>query len=122
MFSVFSNTNKKMSEQIRELQKCAGSVYNRTLFAGPEDEPLYILKPEVIDILAWVNKNILFKLPEIKTSKDAQWVGVRMRIATNMLNKVENILTKDVCIIYHERMVSNIRKILGNIYTEDLPF
>ena len=111
-----------MSEQIRELQNCAGSIYNRMLFAGPEDEPLYILKPEVIDILAWVNKNILFKLPEVKTSKNAQWVGVRMRIATNMLNKVENILTKDVCMIYHERMVSNIRKILGDIYTEDLPF
>ena len=125
MFSVFSNTKKKPSEQIREFQNCAGGVYTRLLFAGPEDEPLYILKPKAIDLLLWVNRKILFELPKIKEPiKNAQWIGVRIRIATNMLNKLEEegILTKEVCIKYHERFISNLRRILGSIYTEDLPF
>ena len=122
MFSVFSNTNLKMSDKIRKLQQCAGSEYNRLLFAGPEDEPLYILKPNTISILSWVNRKILFELPKVKNNKDAQWIDVRLRIATNMLNKHENILTKDICICYHQRLTSRIRQILSEIYTEDLPF
>lgn len=124
MFSVFSNTNMKMSEQIQNLQKCAGSNYTRLLLAGPKDEPLYILKPNIIDILKWVNQKILFELPRVKNSSEAQWIGVRLRIATNMLNKQvdEGMLTKEMAIEYHQRMTSRIREILGKIYTEDLPF
>lgn len=123
MFSVFSNT-KRPSDQIRELQQCAGSDYNRILLAGPEDEPLYMLKPGIQAWLKWINNRILYELPKIKTAKDAQWVGVRIRIATNMLNKIEQagMLDKDICLIYHERLTSNVRKILGDLYTEDLPF
>jgi len=123
MFSVFSNT-KKPSDKIRELQQCAGSDYNRTLLAGPQDEPLYMLKPEIQTWLKWINNKILYELPKVKTAKNTQWIGVRIRIATNMLNKIEQegILSKEICIMYHERLTSNIRKILGDIYTEDLPF
>lgn len=123
MLNVFSD-NKKQSEQIRMLQQCAGGDYTRLLFAGPEDEPLYILKPKAVDLLLWVNRKILFELPKVKTETNAQWIGVRIRIATNMLNKLEaeGILAKEVSIEYHKRFVSNVRKILGNIYTEDLPF
>lgn len=133
MFSVFSNTKEKPSNQIVVLQQCAGSKFSRILFAGPKDEPLYILKPEVLshavnkeglNILEWVNKNILYQLPRVKTCSDAQWIGVRIRIASNMFNKIEQegILSKDICIEYHQRLTSNVRKILGEIYTEDLPF
>lgn len=124
MFSVFSNIIMKPSKQIIELQRCAGSTHTRILFAGPEDEPLYILKPKVVNVLMWVNRKILFELPKIKTQKDAQWIGVRIRIATNMLNKNvdEGLLPKEVAIEYHKRMTSRIREILGDIYTEDLPF
>lgn len=122
MFSVFSNTKMKMSDQIRELQKCAGALFERVLIAGPEDEPLYMLK--IIPWLKWINSSILFKLPTVKNGKDAQWIGVRLRIATNMLNKIEQngILSKEICLMYHERLTSNVRKILSEIYTEDLPF
>jgi len=125
MLNVFSDKlSKKPSEQIRELQKCAGSEFERFLFAGTEDEPLYILKPKVIDILKWVNCKILFKLPCVKNYTNVQWIGVRMRIATNMLNKcvTDGIITKEIAIMYHARMTSRIRKILGEIYVEDLPF
>lgn len=111
-----------MSDQIRELQQCAGSEYNRLLFAGSKDEPLYVLKPNIIPILSWVNRKILFELPNVKNHKDAQWIGVRLRIATNMLNKHEDVLTKEVCICYHQRLTSRVRQILSEIYTEDLPF
>lgn len=121
MFSVFSNTNLKTSDQIRELHKCAGASFTRILIAGPEDEPLHMLK--ISPWLQWVNNRILFELPKIKDN-NAQWVGVRIRIATNMLNKIEQegILDKEICLKYHERLTSNVRKILGEIYTEDLPF
>lgn len=124
MFSVFSNTNLKPSDQIKKLQQCAGSAYTRVLFAGPEDEPLYILKPKVINILEWVNRRILFELPRVKTHSDVYWIDVRVRIATNLLNKQvdEGRLTKEVAIEYHQRMTSRVKEILSKIYTEDLPF
>ena len=124
MFSVFFDNRLKMSEQIKALQQCAGSDYTRTLFAGPEDEPLYILKPEVLHILEYVNKKILYELPRIKNCSNVQWIGVRIRIASSMLNKIEqrNILSKDICIEYHNRMTSRVREIVGAIWAEDLPF
>lgn len=124
MFDVFSDINMKPSEQIREYEKMAGSMFTRELLAGPNDEPLYILRPQAINVLVWINKNILFELPRVKNGRNAQWIGVRIRIATSMLNKLEvqNILTKDICIEYHNRLIENTRRILGAIYTEDLPF
>lgn len=132
MFSVFSNT-KKPSEIIRELSLCAGSNLNRLLFSGPEDEPLYILKPEVLNypvnkeglnIIEWVNKNILYELPKVKSYVNYSFIGVRIRIFSNMLNKLmeENILSKDICIMYHQRLILRVKEILGKIYVEELPF
>ena len=123
MLNVFSDS-MKMSEQIKTLQKEAGSKFERLLFAGPEGEPLYMLKPKAVNLLNWVNEKILFELPRAKMLGNVQWIGVRIRIATNMLNKLEaeGVLAKEVCIEYHKRLVSNVRQILENIYTEDLPF
>lgn len=132
MFSVFSNT-KKPSEIIRELSLCAGSNLNRLLFSGPEDEPLYILKPEVLNypvnkeglnIIEWANKNILYELPKVKSYVNHSFIGVRIRIFSNMLNKLmeENILSKDICIMYHQRLILRVKEILGKIYVEELPF
>ena len=124
MLSIFSNTNKKTSDIIQELKHCSGSLFIRDLLGGPADEPLYMLKPKAIFVLCWINRKILFELPNIKTGKDARWIGVRIRIATGMINKLEenNIITKDTAITYHERLVKNVRRIVGEIYTEDLPF
>lgn len=132
MFSVFSNT-KKPSEIIRELSLCAGSNLNRLLFSGPEDEPLYILKPEVLNypvnkeglnIIEWTNKNILYELPKVKSYVNYSFIDVRIRIFSNMLNKLmeKNILSKDICIMYHQRLILRVKEILGKIYVEELPF
>lgn len=132
MFSVFSNI-KKPSEIIRELSLCAGSNLNRLLFSGPEDEPLYILKPEVLNypvnkeglnIIEWANKNILYELPKVKSYVNYSFIDVRIRIFSNMLNKLmeKNILSKDICIMYHQRLILRVKEILGKIYVEELPF
>lgn len=124
MFSVFSNSKLKPSEQIEELHSWAGSNALRLLIAGPEDEPLYMLKPSVLPWLIWINNKILFELPKVKTANNSAWIWVRIRIATSMLNNLEKngILDKDVCILYHERLTSNVRQILNEIQVEDLPF
>ena len=124
MFSIFSNTQKKPTEQLYELQNCAGGNYTRLLLAGPEDESLDMLKPNIIPILKWINERILFELYRVKTFPNAQWIGVRIRIATNMLNKQVEAgnISKEMAITYHERLTSRIRQIVGEIWTEDLPF
>jgi len=113
------------SEVIKNLSICAGCEYSYTLLAGPENEPLYLHKNKrTLKLLTWINNKILFELPKIKSNTNNKWIGVRVKIATNMLNSLEidGILPKDVCIMYHERLVKNVRQIVGNIYTEDLPF
>lgn len=120
MFSVFSNTKMKPSDQIKLLQQCAGALFTRELIAGPEDEPLWMLKPEASFWLTWINKKILYKLPDI----DYRTVGVRLRIATSMLNGLEQagVIPKDISIQYHDRLVKNVNRLMGLINTEDLPF
>lgn len=120
MFSVFSNINKKPSEQIRLFQNCAGANLTRFLIAGPKDESLYMLKPDALPWLIWINEKILFTLPQL----DVRTVAVRIRIATGMLNKLEasNIISKDICIKYHSRLIKNTKELLSLIWTEDLPF
>ena len=102
------------------VQQCAGALLTRVLIAGPEDEPLYMLKPQAIYWLQWINKKILFELPKI----DYRTVGVRLRIATSMLNGLgeSNVIPKDICIKYHERLVSNVNRLVGTIRIENLPF
>ena len=123
MLNVFSDSKLKMSEKIRELQKCAGSSYTQLLFAGEKSEPLYMLKPELINILKWINEKILFDAPKTKNT-DPIRTGVRIRIAINMLNKQVDSgnIPKDIAIAYHERLTTRMRKILSEIWTEDLPF
>lgn len=124
MISVFSHTDKKVSEQIRDYQKCAGSNYSRILLAGPENERLYILKPELLDVLKFINQKILYELPNVKNNKNTKWIGVRIRIFVNWLDKYcqRGLIPKEVAIEYHRRLIENVGQILGMIYTEDLPF
>lgn len=122
MFSVFSQINRhlKPSKRLIMLKECVGSEYERLLLTGPEDEPLYMLKPEVQPFLCWINNKILYRLPfETKPT-----INVRLRIATSMLNNLEknNILSKEICILYHKRLIENVNKLQTLISLEDLPF
>lgn len=110
----------KPSEAIKMAQMCARSDLERWLIAGPEDEPLYMLKPRAMYWLMWINKKILYELPGM----DYRTVGVRLRIATSMLNGLEqaNVLSKEICIKYHERLISNVNRLVCLLQAEDLPF
>lgn len=122
MFSVFSNkpNGQLPSEYIKQLSKCAGSYLNRLLFAGPPDEPMYILRPKAQKLLIWINNKILYQLPYISY----QTAGVRVRIATGMLNNLEKdgILDKEVCLIYHKRLTERVKEISSAIQLEEIPF
>jgi hypothetical protein len=119
MFSVFSD-KMKPSAKIELLKKLAGAEYNRLLFDDLEDEKLWILKPKAIDVMIWANKKILFELPNLSPNT----VGVRLRIVTGMLNNLEkdNIIPKEISILYHDRLVRRVYSIFSEIMTEDLPF
>lgn len=114
---VFSD-KEKPSHWLQQKHLCAGSEFDRTLLAGPNDEPLYMLKPKAIYVLRWINRKILFPLPHL----DYRTVDVRIRIATGMLNKLEGIIPKDVLIAYHMRLTTRVREIRRELWTEDLPF
>ena len=122
MFDVFSNT-KRMSDKIQAAKTCAGALFTMTLLQGSNEEPLYMLKPKAIFVLTWINRKILYELPKAKHT-DAKWIWVRVRIATSMFNKLveDGIIDKDMSIEYHRRLITNVRLILGEINTEDLPF
>ena len=133
MFSVFSNklirsgvltkdfANKKPSEIMKAYANSGNVLFDYALFTGIfKDEPLYILRPKAIPFLNWVNKNILCCI----TKDDSITVNVKLRIATGMLNKLEEqqIIPRDVCIVYHMRMVETVKSIHSEIMLEDLPF
>ena len=71
-------------------------------------------------VIIWINKNIVLNL----TTDNYQTIGVKIRIAVCMLNKLveENKLNKRFGIIAHNIMVSNISELYNLIILEDLPF
>lgn len=133
MFSVFSNkliksgtikvnSTMKPSDIMMAYANSGNVLFNYSLFTGTsaEDEPLYILRPGALKFLNWVNKNILCKI----MIDDSRTMNVKLRIATGMLNKLENqgVIPKEYCILYHMRMVDTIKSIHTEIMLEDLPF
>ena len=112
----------KPSEIIQALSKTSWGNTYYAMLVGPEDEPLYMLKPEVMRVLVWINKKILFVMCE----KDCrlETIGVRIRIATGMLNKLadNHIITKGTSLEYHKRLIENSYGVFLDIIAEDLPF
>lgn len=122
MFSVFSD--KKPTEKIEAARKCPGALYTTVLLIDPEEESLIDTSNSKISyVITWINRKILYELPNVKQKGDT-WIWVRVRIAISMLNKLaeEGIVEKKANIQYCIRLSANVRKILGEIYTEDLPF
>ena len=121
MLNVFSIINaKKPSKVIEDFRECSGALYTRVLLEGPEHEDLSMLKPRFLPVLIWINKKILYQLPVIQQ----RTLGVRLRIATGMINKLvdDGVIPKFVGIEYHTRLVERIKVIYAAILVEDLPF
>lgn len=140
MCSIFSqyllplgvnNENSKPSEIYANLriaynQGAKGILDNAKVFTLGDDEVDYDIlyeiwrKKELQNLLQWVNKKIVL----ILDIADYRTIGVRMRIATGMLNKLvkEGIISDKLSHKIHTNFVTTINGELSKINTEDLPF
>jgi hypothetical protein len=140
--SVFSNyldaigveigTNTKPSEIYDQLriaynQGVKGIVECERIFVPQnEDEVDYDILYEIWrnerlhDILMWVNKKIILFLG----IADYRTIGVRIRIATAMLNKIvyEGHLSEKLADRIHNNFISSLNREICAINTQDLPF
>lgn len=137
--SVFSNysplpgvklVNMKPTEVYDELR----SIYNQgaeyllnnvEMFAQhdeTEDDVIYeiCINPDLRRIVKWVNKKIVLQLGIITY----ETIGVRLRIATGMLNKLihEERIPRKTGMLIHLTLVSNLNREISAITTQDLPF
>lgn len=71
-------------------------------------------------VIKWINKNILLRL----THDSYITIGVRIRIATCMINKLvgQEKLKKDYGILAHDILVANVTEIQNTLLNESLPF
>ena len=142
MISIFSNyleplgvkncEETKPSDVYNQLrnaynQGAIGILENARLVSlGTADECDYDIVYEVWrnsrlhDILVWINTKITLELGKL----DYRAIDVRLRIATNMLNKLvnEGFLSKDLNMRIHYMLVTNVRQEMSAINVEDLPF
>jgi hypothetical protein len=83
-----------------------------------EGEIQYLMweNTEFRKLVNWVNKKITLEIGKA----DYRTIDVRLRIATGMLNNLN--LPKNLNVKIHRQLVFNVRKELGLLNTEDLPF
>lgn len=125
-----STEDMKPSEVYNQLriaynQGVEGILLNTRMFcleSDKDDDILYEIwrNDSLKNIISWINKKITLSLG----ISDYRTIGVRMRIATGMLNKLvaEGNLSKDLCIRIHDNFVKTINGEIAAINTEDLPF
>lgn len=140
MISVYSHyldplgincANMKPSEVYDSLriaynQGVTGLLENTRIFAMNDGEVDYDVIYEIWrntylkDLLRWVNKKIVLQLG----ISDYRTIGVRMRIATGMLNKLvyEDKISIKIGACIHNNFVTTVNGELSAINTEDLPF
>ena len=141
MYSVFSNYLEPLGVTICEETK-PSEVYNqlriaynqgvkgilestRLVTSGREDEDYEIINAvwsneDLHKIIQWINQKITL----IIGIADYRTIDVRIRIATNMMDKlVDNgSLSSTLSVVMFGNLISNVRQELGIISTEDLPF
>ena len=107
-------------------QGAKGILQNTRLFMSydndKDDELLYEIwrNDKLHSIVTWINKKITLVIG----IADYRTIGVRMRIATGLLNKLvaEGDLSKNISIRIHDNFVKTINGEMSAINTEDLPF
>ena len=137
--SVFSNYSplpgvKLVNMKPTEVYDKLRSIYNQgaeyllgnvEMFAQhdeAEDDVIYeiCINPDLRRIVKWVNKKLVLQLGII----DYRTIGVRLRIATGMINKLvhEKKLSEKTGMLIHFSLVSNLNREISAINTQDLPF
>lgn len=81
-----------------------------------ELEKKVVYDPELRKLRIWIYKKIILQLDLLNHDT----IGVLIRIATGMLNKID--IPKGDKLILHEHMVKNIQDEYFKIITESLPF
>lgn len=141
MYSVFSNYLEPLGVTICEETK-PSEIYNqlriaynqgvkgilestRLVTSGREDEDYEIINAvwsneDLHKIIQWINQKITL----IIGIADYRTIDVRMRIATNMMDKlVDNgSLSSTLSVVMFGNLISNVRQELGIINIENLPF
>lgn len=141
MYSVFSNYLEPLGVTICEETK-PSEIYNqlriaynqgvkgilestRLVTSGREDEDYEIINAvwsneDLHKIIQWINRKITL----IIGIADYRTIDVRMRIATNMMDKLvdSGSLSSTLSVVMFGNLISNVRQELGIINTEDLPF
>lgn len=76
--------------------------------------------PDIKPLIKWINTRIVLTLG----LADYRTIGVRMRIATGMLNKLvyDKKVSKRLAITIHDTLISNLNDEIAAINTQDLPF
>lgn len=89
---------------------------------GDEDDVIYeiCINPDLRQVVRWVNERIVLTLG----IADYRTIGVRLRIATGMINKLvhEGKIPKGVGILIHQALVTNLNDEICAINTQGLPF
>lgn len=79
-----------------------------------------ILQKDLRSTLNWINKNIVLNLPVYVYYPGPKTLGVLLRIATGMINKLD--LPEEVKQEIHINVVRNIERECRILELEDLPF
>ena len=142
MYSVFSNFLEPIGVKCGEETK-SSEIYNQLRIAYNqglvgileshrlvtlqefEDEIYWIIEEiwsnkNLHDIIIWINKKITLAIGIV----DYRTIDVRLRIAINMINKLElsESISHELGLIISNNLITNVRKELSLINTEDLPF
>jgi hypothetical protein len=139
MYSVFSNyleplgvefdEEAKLSEVYRQLriaynQGVKGVLEStRIVTSGDEDEDYQIINAiwsndALHKIVRWINEKITL----VMGIADYRTIDVRIRIATNMMDNLTDDVSPRLRTIIFGNLISNVRRELGILGTEDLPF
>lgn len=68
----------------------------------------------------WITKNIILEIQK----DNMQTMNVKIRIAVDMMNKIENeeFISKQIALVYFNNIVTNVRQLKIDLDLEDLPF
>lgn len=126
--SDYCNESKpsKVYDQLRIAynQGAKGILDNTRMvtFSDDDDEIIYEIwrNSRLHYIITWINKKITLALGQ----ESYQTIDVRIRIAISMLNKIieEGCISKKIGDLIYNRLVTNVRREMSAINTEDLPF
>lgn len=136
LHNIFSNPDDPLYKQYRQQSSMfkTGKTFiliNLNKVFGPypknEDVPWNVSEAQMLtqrkdvqDVLKFININLVLPLGYAGESYSYQTVGVLLRIATGMLNKLD--IPNEYKLMFHEHMTHNIWTEFGICTDENLPF